>query len=366
VSTITEEAPILNWIYVDNFTYEVKYGVRIDAQPHFHGPFDCTRQDRRLTFEGWEGFCAVEETSGLWAIYFDRDDNGLQCKYPKGKRVLEVELTRVEKRWKRDPAARRQEQSTMHAENDIERDSLDKPEGSDNVDGQRADQPEDIALPSSPVSDTQSPSSVDQQTYRQHAGSTPSYERKATGERKQSGAAQDLTERFQSLLVRETEPHVASTRAVSEPKTSEPPSPGLLMSDIPSKQQYRNPSRPPQSPRGKHRKERLPSDLASFPNAFTERERPSSSGRRSLRHRGHLPDLKEKPQNHLDLDTAGEARVETQSVSPASHSRPLSQTFSLPPKAPRASKVTRKSPMVSNTVEKNDMPGLTRNSISKD
>jgi hypothetical protein len=73
VSTITDEAPIMNWIYIDQNTYEVKYGVRVDAQPNLTGPFDCTRQDRRLTFDKWEGFVAVkveegEEAGSGWSI----------------------------------------------------------------------------------------------------------------------------------------------------------------------------------------------------------------------------------------------------------------------------------------------------------
>lgn len=98
VSTICDEPPILNWIYVDRKTHEVKYGVRADAQENITGPFDCTKQDRRLTLEGWEGFCAVEELPGIWALYYDRDDNGLKTKVPMGTRVLEVELTRREKK----------------------------------------------------------------------------------------------------------------------------------------------------------------------------------------------------------------------------------------------------------------------------
>ncbi|EKG10235.1 hypothetical protein MPH_12685 [Macrophomina phaseolina MS6] len=98
VSTITDVAPILNWIYVDKDTYEVKYGVRADAQPHLTGPFDCTRQDRRMTCEGWEGFVAVEEYPAVWALYFDRDDDGLRGKVPFGTRVLEIELQRREKK----------------------------------------------------------------------------------------------------------------------------------------------------------------------------------------------------------------------------------------------------------------------------
>ncbi|KAI1421341.1 hypothetical protein F5Y12DRAFT_790044 [Xylaria sp. FL1777] len=98
VSTISDDPPMLNWIYVDKDTYEVKYGLRTDAQPHLTGPFDCTRQDRRMTLEGWEGFVAVEDYPGMWALYFDRDDDGLVTKVPMGTRVLEVELSRREKK----------------------------------------------------------------------------------------------------------------------------------------------------------------------------------------------------------------------------------------------------------------------------
>ncbi|KAK7227391.1 hypothetical protein V2G26_015394 [Clonostachys chloroleuca] len=101
VSTIMDEPPILNWIYVDRETYEVKYGVRVDAQPNLTGPFDCTKQDRRMIFDGWEGFCAVEETPGVWAVYFDCDDDGLKTKVPMGTRVLEIELLRREKKEKK-------------------------------------------------------------------------------------------------------------------------------------------------------------------------------------------------------------------------------------------------------------------------
>lgn len=98
VSTISDEAPILNWIYVDKETYEVKYGVRELAQPNLTGPFDATRQDRRLSFDGWEGFVAVEEYENIWALYFDFDDSGLRGKVPDGARILEVEIIRREQK----------------------------------------------------------------------------------------------------------------------------------------------------------------------------------------------------------------------------------------------------------------------------
>lgn len=87
----------MNWIYVDRETYEVKFGVRQQSQPHYTGPFDCTRQDRRLTFGGWEGFCVVKE-GDFWALYFDVDKDRLRSKLGAGTPVLEVELMRVEMR----------------------------------------------------------------------------------------------------------------------------------------------------------------------------------------------------------------------------------------------------------------------------
>ncbi|THV49902.1 hypothetical protein BGAL_0174g00200 [Botrytis galanthina] len=98
--------PVMNWIYVDRETYEVKYGVRLYAQPNITGPFDCTRQDRRLTLEGWEGFCTVKEEAngeetGMWTLYYDRDDDRLVKKLGKNKKVVEIELSWQEKRVQR-------------------------------------------------------------------------------------------------------------------------------------------------------------------------------------------------------------------------------------------------------------------------
>ncbi|KAI9840640.1 MAG: hypothetical protein M1837_001409 [Sclerophora amabilis] len=101
VSTISNDPPQLNWIYVDEETYELKYGNRVESEDHIVGPWDCTRIDKRLTLEGWEGFMAVQESKGSWALYFDRDDDGLKGKVVK-KRILEVELIRKERRKGKD------------------------------------------------------------------------------------------------------------------------------------------------------------------------------------------------------------------------------------------------------------------------
>ena len=80
---------------MDKDTNEVKYGNKIEVGDHLVGPWNCTKIDRRMTFEGWEGFLAVKEKPDTWALYFDREDDGLKGKVTK-RRILEVELTRKE------------------------------------------------------------------------------------------------------------------------------------------------------------------------------------------------------------------------------------------------------------------------------
>jgi hypothetical protein len=93
VSTISENPPTLNWIYVDRNTFEVKYGSRGAADGHILGPWDWTDDELGLTLEEWEGFVAVEEVKDTWSVYYDRDDNGLK-NIIKGRRVLRCSLER--------------------------------------------------------------------------------------------------------------------------------------------------------------------------------------------------------------------------------------------------------------------------------
>lgn len=98
VSTISDEPPQLNWIYVDRETYEVKYGTRAVSERHIVGPWDCTRIDKRITLEGWEGFMAVRVGLEEWALYFDREDDGLKGIVSPETRILEVVLMKRERR----------------------------------------------------------------------------------------------------------------------------------------------------------------------------------------------------------------------------------------------------------------------------
>ena len=56
-----------------------------------------------MTFEGWEGFMAVQEEDMTWALYFDCEDDGLKGRV-SGKRMMEIELMRKERKKPREYA----------------------------------------------------------------------------------------------------------------------------------------------------------------------------------------------------------------------------------------------------------------------
>lgn len=105
VTTVNAENH-LNWVYVDRVTHEVRHGIKAEATDHWTGPWDCTSIDKRMTFDGWEGFVAVQEDEDedLWALYFDKHGDGLRGKSLVGDveargrryRMLEVQLVRKE------------------------------------------------------------------------------------------------------------------------------------------------------------------------------------------------------------------------------------------------------------------------------
>ncbi|KAF2453507.1 hypothetical protein BDY21DRAFT_367034 [Lineolata rhizophorae] len=95
VSTISNDPPMLNWIYCDKDTHELKYGNRTQSREHIIGEWDWTKDEVGLTLEGWEGFVAVEEEPGQWALYYDRNNDNLRgLARPRGKRKLQCSLER--------------------------------------------------------------------------------------------------------------------------------------------------------------------------------------------------------------------------------------------------------------------------------
>lgn len=95
--TTIDKQNMLNWVYVDKLSYPLTYGIRAKAQPHLTVPMKLIRVDGddRLTFDKFEGFRAVEEASGDWALRFHKDDNGLRGKVPLNSKVTEIELVRI-------------------------------------------------------------------------------------------------------------------------------------------------------------------------------------------------------------------------------------------------------------------------------
>ncbi|KAL4970313.1 VPS28 protein-domain-containing protein [Aspergillus stella-maris] len=78
VSTIQDDPPMLNWLYADTETHEVKYGNRTQSCEHAPAPWDWTEEERTIILEKNRGFYAVREKDGCWAIYLDRDGDELQ------------------------------------------------------------------------------------------------------------------------------------------------------------------------------------------------------------------------------------------------------------------------------------------------
>lgn len=96
VSTISRDPPVLNWMYIDKDTLEVKYASRSGSIMHHVGSYDWTKEgndDSCITFDDWEGFLAVEEAENQWALYFDLNDDGLKA-HRKRKKTCEVSLVR--------------------------------------------------------------------------------------------------------------------------------------------------------------------------------------------------------------------------------------------------------------------------------
>jgi hypothetical protein len=101
VSTISDNPPQLNWIYLDKRTFQVSHGLRVEAEKHgFTGPWGarvCADGEIRFLMHNWEGFIAVETTEPrLWGLHFDRFNDGLKGKITGEQRTVEVEAIREE------------------------------------------------------------------------------------------------------------------------------------------------------------------------------------------------------------------------------------------------------------------------------
>jgi hypothetical protein len=92
VSTISNSPPMLNWIFIDRKTLELKFGNRSAAQGQIIGSWGWTENEERLTLEEKDAFVAVQEDDESWGLYYDRfgDWSGL----PTEGRILDISLQR--------------------------------------------------------------------------------------------------------------------------------------------------------------------------------------------------------------------------------------------------------------------------------
>ena len=83
VSTISKDPPMLNWIYVDKDTREIKYGNRTQSRAHIVGSWGWDAGEEGgaggLTLESREGAVAVEGNDG-WEIRWEDDDGSVGIK----------------------------------------------------------------------------------------------------------------------------------------------------------------------------------------------------------------------------------------------------------------------------------------------
>lgn len=83
VSSIQDDPPMLNWIFVDKDTLELRYGSRKDSLDHVVGPWNWTEDEANVTLEDDEGFVVIEQEDGRWKVYYDRE--GDRTGLPRGK-----------------------------------------------------------------------------------------------------------------------------------------------------------------------------------------------------------------------------------------------------------------------------------------
>lgn len=96
VSQTRAEPPLLNWIYVDKDTAELKYGNKTQSIEHHVGPWDWAENEEEITFRKRQMFIAVQHAkTKKWQIYYDLDKDGLSKYVPAATSKVYVTLQRT-------------------------------------------------------------------------------------------------------------------------------------------------------------------------------------------------------------------------------------------------------------------------------
>lgn len=120
VSTISRDPPMLNWIYVDINTREVKHGNRTQSRVHTVGSWGWDAGEEGgaggLTLEGAEGAVAVEADDG-WEIRWEDEDGNIGVEdRPKLTVSLERKMLEPGEEDKPDHARAVQRDASNHVE----------------------------------------------------------------------------------------------------------------------------------------------------------------------------------------------------------------------------------------------------------
>ncbi|KAK5096335.1 hypothetical protein LTS08_007591 [Lithohypha guttulata] len=99
VSQVQDDPPLLNWIYIDKKTMEVKYGNKSTSIDHYIGPWDWTEDEEQVVFDDMEAafinaFYAVERLPGKWQLFFDMKGDLFANLLPASMKKVQVELHR--------------------------------------------------------------------------------------------------------------------------------------------------------------------------------------------------------------------------------------------------------------------------------
>jgi hypothetical protein len=75
VSTISDDPPALNWVFVDKDSHLIRHGSRGDTLGgHTIGPWKWSNDELWLTLEGRDAqFVAVKQENKKWAVAWDGD-----------------------------------------------------------------------------------------------------------------------------------------------------------------------------------------------------------------------------------------------------------------------------------------------------
>ena len=109
VTMVSDDPPLMNWVYIDRVTGRVRYGNRTESRLHrvgdwgWSGDKEADDEDDEpggVEFDGEERFVAVEpemdDLDGRWEVYWDEGDTRLRGRDEVGGRmVYGVSLERV-------------------------------------------------------------------------------------------------------------------------------------------------------------------------------------------------------------------------------------------------------------------------------